>query len=110
MLMFVWRIILFFDAFCDCHEGSDIIEDSCDISEDTIEMNVMLHTLTCLTDTSPAPVVPPSSYLLLWCLLLLLLLAGGAALCMMRNLELERLELAAMSCGMARRALELMTA
>jgi alkylation response protein AidB-like acyl-CoA dehydrogenase len=28
---------------------------------------------------------------------------------MMRNLELERLELAAMSCGMARRALEVMT-
>jgi hypothetical protein len=29
---------------------------------------------------------------------------------MMRNLEIERLELAAMSCGMARRSLELMTA
>jgi alkylation response protein AidB-like acyl-CoA dehydrogenase len=28
---------------------------------------------------------------------------------MMRNLELERLELAAMSCGMARRAIEIMT-
>lgn len=33
---------------------------------------------------------------------------GGASLCMMRNLEIERLELAAMSCGIARRSIEAM--
>jgi isovaleryl-CoA dehydrogenase len=30
----------------------------------------------------------------------------GAALCMMRNLEIERIALAAMSLGIARRSLE----
>ena len=34
---------------------------------------------------------------------------GGASICMMRNLEIERLELAGMSCGMARRCVEIMT-
>jgi isovaleryl-CoA dehydrogenase len=33
---------------------------------------------------------------------------GGAVKCMMRNLELERLTLAAMSCGLARRCIEVM--
>jgi isovaleryl-CoA dehydrogenase len=33
---------------------------------------------------------------------------GGAVLCMMRNLELERLTLAAMSLGIARRSIEIM--
>jgi len=35
-------------------------------------------------------------------------LHDGAALCMMRNLEIERVALAAMSCGIARRSLEVM--
>lgn len=35
---------------------------------------------------------------------------GGAALCMMRNLEIERLTLAAMSLGIARRCIEVMNA
>jgi isovaleryl-CoA dehydrogenase len=35
---------------------------------------------------------------------------GGATLCMMRNLELERLELAGMSLGIARRCIEIMSA
>jgi len=33
---------------------------------------------------------------------------GGAVKCMMRNLEIERLALAAMSCGIARRCIEVM--
>merc|ERR1711991_219527 len=35
---------------------------------------------------------------------------GDAALCMMRNLEIERIGLAAMSCGIARRSIEVMNA
>ena len=35
---------------------------------------------------------------------------GGASLCMMRNLEIERVVLAAMSVGIARRCIELMSA
>ena len=35
---------------------------------------------------------------------------GGAVTCMMRNLEIERLALAAMSCGIARRCIEVMNA
>jgi isovaleryl-CoA dehydrogenase len=35
---------------------------------------------------------------------------GGAVKCMMRNLEIERLALAAMSCGIARRCIEVTTA
>lgn len=35
---------------------------------------------------------------------------GGAALCMMRNLEIERVTLAAMSLGIARRSIEVMSA
>jgi isovaleryl-CoA dehydrogenase len=34
---------------------------------------------------------------------------GGAGLCMMRNLEIERITLAAMSLGIARRSIEVMT-
>merc|ERR1711871_451899 len=34
---------------------------------------------------------------------------GGATLCMMRNLEIERITLAAMSLGIARRSIELMS-
>lgn len=34
---------------------------------------------------------------------------GGASLCMMRNLEIERITLAAMSLGIARRSIEVMT-
>jgi len=34
---------------------------------------------------------------------------GGAALCMMRNLEIERIALAAMSLGIARRSIEVMS-
>lgn len=34
---------------------------------------------------------------------------GGAALCMMRNLEIERITLAAMSLGIARRSIEVMS-
>ena len=33
---------------------------------------------------------------------------GGAVLCMMRNLEIERVGLAAMSCGLAKRSIEIM--
>jgi isovaleryl-CoA dehydrogenase len=33
---------------------------------------------------------------------------GGATLCMMRNLEIERVALAAMSLGIARRSIEVM--
>jgi len=33
---------------------------------------------------------------------------GGAVLCMMRNLEIERVALAAMSCGIAKRSIEMM--
>jgi isovaleryl-CoA dehydrogenase len=33
---------------------------------------------------------------------------GGATLCMMRNLEIERITLAAMSLGIARRSIEVM--
>ena len=35
---------------------------------------------------------------------------GGASLCMMRNLEIERVVLAAMSLGIAKRCIEVMTA
>ena len=35
---------------------------------------------------------------------------GGAVLCMMRNLEIERVGLGAMSCGIARRCIEVMNA
>mmetsp|Transcript_10437 Transcript_10437/g.13042 ORF Transcript_10437/g.13042 Transcript_10437/m.13042 type:complete len:428 (+) Transcript_10437:35-1318(+) len=35
---------------------------------------------------------------------------GGAVLCMMRNLEIERVALGAMSCGIARRSVEMMNA
>merc|ERR1711871_657308 len=35
---------------------------------------------------------------------------GGAIKCMMRNLEIERVALAAMSCGIARRCIEVMNA
>jgi isovaleryl-CoA dehydrogenase len=34
---------------------------------------------------------------------------GGATLCMMRNLEIERIVLAAMSLGIARRSIEVMS-
>ena len=34
---------------------------------------------------------------------------NGATLCMMRNLEIERVVLAAMSCGIARRCVEVMS-
>lgn len=34
---------------------------------------------------------------------------GGATLCMMRNLEIERIALAAMSLGIARRSIEVMS-
>ncbi len=34
---------------------------------------------------------------------------GGAALCMMRNLEIERVTLAAMALGIAKRSIDVMT-